>query len=103
MLEDGLDPAPQRRKGMSWAEFLAVHWEQIAAADFFTVEVMTLRGLVRYSVLLWSRSSCSAILWVWVSRGYEMPQDRLTEERRPLPCSRSAGPFSTQVWDAAAR
>jgi len=51
MLEHGLDPSPQRAKGMSWAEFLAAHWEQIAAADFFTVELMTLRGLVRYSVL----------------------------------------------------
>ncbi len=51
MLENGLDPAPKRQKGMSWAEFLRIHWEQIAAADFFTVEVMTLRGLVRYSVL----------------------------------------------------
>jgi transposase InsO family protein len=51
MLENGLDPAPQRRKGMSWKEFLEVHWNQLAAADFFTIEVMTLRGLMRYHVL----------------------------------------------------
>jgi transposase InsO family protein len=57
MLEHGLDPSPQRGKGMSWAEFLAAHWDQIAAADFFTVELMTLRGLVRYSVLFVIRLS----------------------------------------------
>ncbi len=57
MLENGLDPSPQRGKGMSWAEFLAAHWEQIAAADFFTVEFMTLRGMVRYSVLFVIRLS----------------------------------------------
>ncbi|HLW48005.1 MAG TPA: hypothetical protein VKW09_09595, partial [bacterium] len=26
------------------------HWDSLAAADFFTVEVLTLRGLVRYVV-----------------------------------------------------
>jgi transposase InsO family protein len=57
MLEHGLDPSPGRARGMSWAEFLAAHWEQIAAADFFTVEVMTLRGLVRYSILFVIRLS----------------------------------------------
>jgi putative transposase len=30
--------------------FLAAHWDGLAAADFFTVEVLTLGGLVRYVV-----------------------------------------------------
>ena len=30
--------------------FLAAHWDGLSAADFFTVEVLTLRGLVRYVV-----------------------------------------------------
>ena len=33
-----------------WKTFLAAHWDSLAAADFFTVEVLTLRGLVRYVV-----------------------------------------------------
>jgi putative transposase len=46
-------PAPQRRKaGMSWAQFLKLHWEVLAAADFFTVEVATWHGLVTYYVLV---------------------------------------------------
>jgi putative transposase len=44
-----MDPAPQRRKaGMSWSQFLTMHWEVLAATDFFTVEVATWHGLVTY-------------------------------------------------------
>jgi hypothetical protein len=34
----------------TWKEFLRTHWNVIAAADFFTVEVWTLKGLTRYIV-----------------------------------------------------
>jgi putative transposase len=47
----GVEPAPGRRQGMTWKEFLRTHWEVLAATDFFTVEVWTGRGLVRYHVL----------------------------------------------------
>ena len=48
-----LEPAPQRRKaGMSWAQFLKMHWEVLAATDFFTVEMATWHGLVTYYVLV---------------------------------------------------
>ena len=47
------DPAPQRRKaGMSWAQFLKMYWEVLAATDFFTVEVATWHGLVTFYVLV---------------------------------------------------
>jgi len=49
--EAGLDPSPDRRKGMTWKEFLKMHWGTMAATDFFTVEVWTSFGLVRYHVL----------------------------------------------------
>ena len=35
---------------MPWSKFLKAHWEAIAAADFFTVEVWTRVGLIRYLV-----------------------------------------------------
>jgi putative transposase len=47
--EQGLGPAPQRH--MPWSTFLRAHWGAIAAADFFTVEAWTLRGLTRFHVL----------------------------------------------------
>ncbi len=51
LLENGIDPAPLRKKGLSWATFLKAHWGAIAATDFFSVEVLTRTGLVRYFVL----------------------------------------------------
>ncbi len=46
----GIDPAPERAKRMPWSTFLKAHWEAIAAADFFTVEVLNRVGLMRYVV-----------------------------------------------------
>ena len=48
--DHGIEPAPERGTKTSWKTFLAAHWDGLAAADFFTVEVLTLRGLVRYVV-----------------------------------------------------
>jgi putative transposase len=46
-----LEPAPQRRQaGLSWQQFLKIHWQDLAATDFFTVEVATWHGLVTHYV-----------------------------------------------------
>ena len=42
----GLPPVPERPT--SWQTFLKAHWGAIAAADFFTTEVWTWRGLVTF-------------------------------------------------------
>jgi putative transposase len=47
-----LEPAPERSRKTTWKTFLKAHWGAIAATDFFTVEVLTMTGLVRYFVLL---------------------------------------------------
>jgi putative transposase len=47
----GIEPAPERHRKTTWKEFLTRHWELIVAADFFTVEVWTRRGLQRFIVL----------------------------------------------------
>jgi putative transposase len=49
--EHGIDPAPIRGKRMPWSKFIKAHLGAIVGMDFFTVEVMTLFGLVRYHVL----------------------------------------------------
>jgi transposase InsO family protein len=51
LAEHGIEPAPARDKRTSWSTFLKAHWGAIAATDFFTVEVLTARGLIRYFVL----------------------------------------------------
>ena len=50
--ERGLEPAPERKKRTTWREFLAAHWDVLAAADCFTVELWTPRGLTRFTVLV---------------------------------------------------
>ena len=47
----GIEPAPERSRRTPWKTFLEAHWEGLAAADLFTVEVLTLGGLRRYFVL----------------------------------------------------
>jgi hypothetical protein len=53
--EHGIEPAPVRGKAMPWKAFLKAYWGAIAAADFFSVEVLTVGGLVRYLVLFVGR------------------------------------------------
>ena len=48
--EHGVEPAPVRGRRTSWATFIKAHLGAIAAADFFTVEVVSLVGLLRYHV-----------------------------------------------------
>ena len=48
--DHGIDPAPERNQRTPWKTFLRTHWEGLAAADLFTVEVLTLAGLRRYFV-----------------------------------------------------
>jgi len=52
LIANGIDPAPERRRRMSWETFLKSHWSLIAATDFFSVEVLTRRG--------WSGTSYSS-------------------------------------------
>src|SRR5450830_859493 len=47
----GLPPAPERKHTTTWAAFIRAHLAVLAGTDFFTVEVLTLRGLMTYYVL----------------------------------------------------
>jgi hypothetical protein len=39
----GSNPHPKRNQKTTWNEFLDRHWELIVAADFFIVEVWTVK------------------------------------------------------------
>jgi putative transposase len=54
---DGIEPAPDRERKTTWKEFVSRHFDQIAATDFFTVEVWTKRGLQRFMVLFFMELS----------------------------------------------
>ena len=59
-----IPPAPKRKQTTSWKDFIRAHMAVLAATDFFTVEVLTLRGLMIYYVLFFihleSRKICLA-------------------------------------------
>ena len=47
----GIAPAPKRSQNTTWKEFIQWHLAVLAGIDFFTVEVLSWRGLVTYYVL----------------------------------------------------
>jgi hypothetical protein len=47
----GIPPAPKRHQQMTWADFIRSHLAVLAGIDFFSVEVLTWRGLATYYVL----------------------------------------------------
>ncbi|MCP4949099.1 MAG: transposase family protein, partial [Aestuariibacter sp.] len=47
----GIPPAPERQRTTTWTDFIRARMSVLAGTDFFTVEVLTLRGLVTYYVL----------------------------------------------------
>jgi len=47
----GIAPASKRSQNTTWKEFIQSHLAVLAGIDFFTVEVLTWRGLVTYYVL----------------------------------------------------
>ncbi|MEP6960549.1 MAG: hypothetical protein ABI995_00620 [Acidobacteriota bacterium] len=51
MKRHGIAPAPKRGQITTRKSFLASHMDVIAGCDFFTVEVLTWRGLVTFYVL----------------------------------------------------
>jgi transposase InsO family protein len=59
-----LPPAPKRKQNTSWKDFIRAHMAVMVATDFFTVEVLTLKGLLTYYVLFFlhleSRRICLA-------------------------------------------
>jgi len=49
LADEGIDPAPDRPA--KWSDFLRAHLGHVFATDFFDVQVLTMRGLIRYRVL----------------------------------------------------
>ena len=52
---NGIPTAPERAGQLTWREFLDTNWEDLAATDFLTWEVLTPFGLVTYFILFFIR------------------------------------------------
>jgi transposase InsO family protein len=49
--ENGIEPAPVRKRETSWKTFIKAHFDVLAAIDFTTLEVWTQKGLVTFYLL----------------------------------------------------
>jgi putative transposase len=93
---NGIEPAPERVRKTTWKEFLTQHWDLIVAADFFTVEVWTRKGLQRFLVLFFIELSTRRVqiagisarsdgLWMnQIARNLTDAEDGLLKGRRYL-------------------
>jgi len=70
-------PAPERRRTMSWRQFIRSHMEVLAAVDFFTAEVWTAGGLMTYYVLTFMRVASRE---VWIAGMTTSPDQRWMEQ-----------------------
>ena len=50
LIEHGYDPEPDLTIRSTWHEFIKSHWDVLAACDFFTIELLIGRKLVRCTV-----------------------------------------------------
>ena len=101
--DNGIEPAPERGSQAKWSDFLEQHWEVMAATDLLTVEVWTLKGIVRYHVLFFMRlktrevhiagvsSSCDGLWMEQIARnltdamdGFLVGYKYLIHDRDPL-------------------
>jgi putative transposase len=74
--DHGVEPAPERGKGMPWSVFPKAHWMALAASDFFTVEAWGGSALVTDCVLfvmdLATRRVCIAGITSATTKGWAM-------------------------------
>ena len=64
----GIAPAPKRTQTTNWKDFIRSHMAVLAGVDFFTVEVLTWRGLVTYYVLFFIHLESRRVTLAGVTR-----------------------------------
>jgi putative transposase len=60
--------APKRSQTTTWKEFISAHMAVLAGSDFFTVEVLTWRGLTTYYVLFFLNLESRRITLAGITR-----------------------------------
>lgn len=50
LIENGYDPEPDLTVRSTWHEFIRSHWDVLASCDFFTIELLVRRKLIRCTV-----------------------------------------------------
>jgi hypothetical protein len=65
----GIDPAPERARRTTGKEFLQIHWQQIAAADFFAMTLSNRSRLASLFILCFMKMSARRADVLGTSRG----------------------------------
>ena len=63
-----IPPAPKRKQSTSWKDFIRAHMAVMVGTDFFTAEVLTLKGLKTYYVLFFIHLESRRIYWAGATR-----------------------------------
>jgi transposase InsO family protein len=63
-----IPPAPKRKQSTSWKDFIRAHMAVMVGTDFFTAEVLTLKGLKTYYVLFFIHLESRRVCWAGVTR-----------------------------------
>jgi hypothetical protein len=69
----GIAPAPKRSQTTTWKEFIQSHMAVLAGIDFFTVEVLTWRGLVTHYVLFFIHLESRRVSVAGITRNPDQP------------------------------
>jgi transposase InsO family protein len=64
----GIPPAPKRSQKTTWKEFISAHLAVLTGVDFFTVEVLTWRGLATYYVLFFLQLETRRVTLAGITR-----------------------------------
>lgn len=64
----GIPTAPKRNQTTTWKDFISAHMAVLAGTDFFTVEVLTWRGLATYYVLFFLNLESRRITLAGITR-----------------------------------
>jgi putative transposase len=64
----GIPTAPKRSQTTTWKDFISAHMAVLAGTDFFTVEVLTWRGLATYYVLFFLNLEARRITLAGITR-----------------------------------
>jgi hypothetical protein len=71
--QNGIEPAPQRKRQTTWKSFIQAHWESLAAVDFTTIEVWTRGGLVTYYLLFVMELATRRVCFAGLTPGPDTP------------------------------
>ena len=77
--------APERKRTATWLAFIRTHLALLAGTDFFTAEVLTLRGLVTYYVLFFIHLESRGVDIPGITIHPDEPWIRQVRDQAPVP------------------